>query len=468
MATLTRPVGAMDGSIPGQKSSTGSLLNLSGSAQVFVAAVAEDLVPIDSPAFTGAPTVPTAAPGNSSQVVANTAFVGSAISAAIGTSVPEAPNDGKVYARKSLAWTDILGTASGAMDTFGEVETALAAKANLAGPTFTGNPQAPTPAPGDNDTSIATTAFVTAAIAGGMAPPQGRLGLNNAPVLIVSVTNASTVQYLPYQGDKVPIYNGTIWSMTSIGAGLSCATTDTTKNPTAIGASKVNDWFVWNDAGTMRLGHGPDWTSDILRSAGTALTLVNGIYLNSVAITNGPGASRGTYVGTSRSNASSLVDWQFGGLGVGGVPGFFGLWNCYNRVQFVSLTRDSTDSWTLSIAAAWRETLGSSGTNRCTLVRGLDEDGVQASFIQTFTPAGAISGAIGIGLDATTTVSGTPGVGNGAWYQGSTAMYSGHVGIGVHFLQAMNYSNTSAGVTFYGDAGGPSYIQCGLYTLFVA
>src|SRR5215813_10655362 len=30
----------------------------------------------------------------------------------------------------------------------------------LASPAFTGNPTAPTPAPGDNDTSIATTAFV--------------------------------------------------------------------------------------------------------------------------------------------------------------------------------------------------------------------------------------------------------------------------------------------------------------------
>ena len=36
--------------------------------------------------------------------------------------------------------------------------------ATLANPIFTGDPRAPTPAPGDNDTSIATTAFVTGAI----------------------------------------------------------------------------------------------------------------------------------------------------------------------------------------------------------------------------------------------------------------------------------------------------------------
>jgi hypothetical protein len=43
------------------------------------------------------------------------------------------------------------------------VAAGITGKADLAGPVFTGNPRAPTPSPGDNDTSIATTAFVTAA-----------------------------------------------------------------------------------------------------------------------------------------------------------------------------------------------------------------------------------------------------------------------------------------------------------------
>jgi hypothetical protein len=46
--SLTRAAGALDGSIAGQKSSTGALLVLSGTAQVFIAAVAEDLVPVTS------------------------------------------------------------------------------------------------------------------------------------------------------------------------------------------------------------------------------------------------------------------------------------------------------------------------------------------------------------------------------------------------------------------------------------
>ena len=45
----------------------------------------------------------------------------------------------------------------------------LALKAALASPAFTGNPTAPTPAAGDNDTSIATTSFVQSAVGGFLA-----------------------------------------------------------------------------------------------------------------------------------------------------------------------------------------------------------------------------------------------------------------------------------------------------------
>lgn len=44
------------------------------------------------------------------------------------------------------------------------VGAAIDLKAPLASPAFTGNPTAPTPASGDNDTSLATTAFVKAAV----------------------------------------------------------------------------------------------------------------------------------------------------------------------------------------------------------------------------------------------------------------------------------------------------------------
>jgi hypothetical protein len=47
---------------------------------------------------------------------------------------------------------------------FNNIATAVATKAPLNSPTFIGTPAAPTPTFGDNDTSIATTAFVQAAL----------------------------------------------------------------------------------------------------------------------------------------------------------------------------------------------------------------------------------------------------------------------------------------------------------------
>lgn len=64
-------------------------------------------------------------------------------------------------------------------------QAALDLKAPLASPTFTGDPKAPTPAPGDNDTSIATTAFVTTAVANAAA---GRL----IAVRVISTTQTYT------------------------------------------------------------------------------------------------------------------------------------------------------------------------------------------------------------------------------------------------------------------------------------
>lgn len=58
-------------------------------------------------------------------------------------------------------------------------KTSWQALAPLASPVFTGDPRAPTPAVGDNDTSIATTAYVQAALVasvGGVASFNTRVG----------------------------------------------------------------------------------------------------------------------------------------------------------------------------------------------------------------------------------------------------------------------------------------------------
>lgn len=73
-----------------------------------------------------------------------------------------------------------------------EVDNAVSPKANTASPTFTGTPQAPTAAAGNNSTQIATTAFVTKAV-------------SNAVGGVTSISY-SIVDSLPSTGDAGTIY----------------------------------------------------------------------------------------------------------------------------------------------------------------------------------------------------------------------------------------------------------------------
>ena len=125
------------------------------------------LAPKASPALTGTPTAPTAANTTNTTQLATTAFVTSFYT------YKDAPNDGQAYIRKSAGWAvndwaSITGkpttfapsTHTHVMSSITDLAAALALKANLASPALTGTPTAPTAAAADNDTQIATTAFV--------------------------------------------------------------------------------------------------------------------------------------------------------------------------------------------------------------------------------------------------------------------------------------------------------------------
>jgi hypothetical protein len=74
-------------------------------------------------------------------------------------------------------------------------------KANIASPVFTGDPQAPTPSAADNDTSIATTAFVTTKVGNYVLKAgdtmTGNLTLPNDPA---AAMQAATKQYVDAKG----------------------------------------------------------------------------------------------------------------------------------------------------------------------------------------------------------------------------------------------------------------------------
>ena len=142
--------------------------------------------PLESPVFTGTPTAPTAAKGTDTTQVATTAFVNAAVGDVV---VPEvtAPS------------TDISdsGKAADAKAT----GDALALKAPLASPDFTGTPTAPTAPTGTNTTQVATTAFVQDAMAGiTPGPDNSKLDSTSAAPSFDSSISYDAGSYVTYNG----------------------------------------------------------------------------------------------------------------------------------------------------------------------------------------------------------------------------------------------------------------------------
>jgi hypothetical protein len=237
---------------------------------------------------------------------------------------------------------------------------------------------------------------------------SGRLTLSSGvPVMTSTVAGATTVYFTPYKGNAVPVTtdSGSTYPLTTFSQ-LSQTTTDATKSPAAVAASSVYDMFVWYDSGTttLRCTRGPAWSSGTSRGTGAGtseLQLVNGYYVNKNAITNGPGANLGTYVGSIASNASSTIDWIIGGSGSGGVAGFLGVWNNYNRLSAVATTTDSGATYTYSTNTP-RQARASAG-NQISFVCGLAEDSV-SGVVQAATSSTSTGASVhGAALDVTNT-----------------------------------------------------------------
>lgn len=295
-------------------------------------------------------------------------------------------------------------------------------------------------------------------------PAEGRLTLSSAtPVMVSDVSNSTAIYYTMYTGNHIALYDGTDW-VTFEFTELTNTTTDATKNPAAVAADSNYDLFVWSDSGTLRLGRGPAWTSATARGTGagtTELERVDGTWVNKIAITNGPAAQRGRYVGTIRSDGSSTIDWELGGTAANGDPGFLYVWNMYNRVPVSLGVFDNTNSWTYNVST-WRAS-NNSTSMRISFVRGMNEDACNFRFNQGMSQAVANNCGVGIGIDSTSAFSGSAAAGGAASAAVTfCAIYSGIPGVGMHYAQALEFGQAATTCTFYGDAG-VVYWQSGFF-----
>lgn len=287
--------------------------------------------------------------------------------------------------------------------------------------------------------------------------PGGRLSLVTAtPVMTSTGSGGTTIYYTPHVHRYVPLYDGSTFVVTDIGGELSQATTDATKSPAACTTNSNYDLFVWSDSGTYRCTRGPAWSSSTSRGTGagtTELERVRGVYVNKVAITNGPAAQRGTYVGTVRTNGSSQVDWILGATAAGGTAAFFGVYNAYNRHMFTTNVVDNNNSWSYS-PATFRKMNDSSG-NRISYIDGLGTINVTARIDILVQNASDATGFVGIGVDSETTLSGgTVHFGTASVVGPINGTYVGTPGLGFHYLQALERAGAGNPVSFFGDNGG--------------
>ena len=317
---------------------------------------------------------------------------------------------------------------------------------------------------GTTDTQTLTNKTLTApTIKGGNFTSTfgGRLTLVTAVPVMTSDQLAKTViYYTPYINNLCPIYDGT-YSVPTVFSEISL-----TLDATNATSGSVYDCFVYNDSGTIRLGYGPAWTSTSARGTGAATTQiskVNGIWVNTVAITlrysssatTSVALNQATYVGSFYATAAGQTGMSYAPTAAsGGNNNILALYNAYNRTMTVARSSDSTASWTYG-TASWRSS-NNSNSNRVSYLDGLAQSVVASKHITTISAGAAATAYATIGWDSTS----SPGNGYGGTYGQSNngsvlsfvAYNSAYPTLGFHYFQALEL--TTATSTFYGGLTG--------------
>jgi len=256
-------------------------------------------------------------------------------------------------------------------------------------------------------------------------PAQCRVSLSSVLAVPTSdITAATTVYLLPYNGDRLSLFDGvSAWTDLQV-TSQSVSVPATTFTPF--------DIFDYNNAGSVAL-ETVNWSSDTARATG--LTLQNGIWCKL-------GQTSRRYMGTGRTTGVSgqIEDSIFNRS----------IWNYYNQVKRIGITYNSTSNWTYT-TTSWRENNAGTGQVRFKFIIGLPSACNLTSFLgMSNTNAGGAS--VGIAIDA------VDGSGKVASVSGSNSQYGlqspggvASLAAGYHYMTGIEYGNVT--MTNFGSGG---------------
>lgn len=334
----------------------------------------------------------------------------------------------------------VTDSAPATLDTLNELAAALGDDPNFAASTAAALAARLEKAQNLADLSSKPQAVKNLGVEAVYALAQGRLSLNNGVAVTVSdVTAAGSVHWVPYLGERIWLFSGSLWTSFASGA-LSLSLSGTT-------ASRPHDIFMDFNGGSPVLVH-TAWNSDTVRSV--ALATQDGVLVKS-------GAPGQRYLGTIYVNASNQCEDSNARRWV---------WNFYNRRPRPMRVVEGTDTWSYTTATI-RQVNGSTA-NQLDFVRGLDEDAVSArAMAVAANPTVPCTIRTLIGLNSTT----APASGSlfnltelqvASRTQTAAAEYSGFPGVGRHFLAWLEQSSATGTTTWYGDNGSTTSVQTGI------
>lgn len=310
------------------------------------------------------------------------------------------------------------------------------------------------------DASGNVTLVPKADLISGVATPQGRLTLTSGvAVTTTDVVGATSIHYVSgVTGLCVPIFDGSKMAVFQLPAGLSVPLDSNAAHAGYHRGGGQFDLFIFNDAGTLRLGTGPEWLSDTARGTGpgsTEIKITEGVWTNANSIALRFGSASGDIATIPAGSATCVGSFRAtsNGLAEDSVLRRL-LSNIYNQVERPMRLSGNGAGHNYSLPA-WRQ-FGADITQQLAFLNSVPGGLAEARSLEgaSSDQVAAQSFISGVGLDQTGNVDyaqAALGFASTTMSVPSHSIYQGYPGVGRHYfarLQRYNGAGTGSWQNF--------------------